>query len=243
MAANEKKKQADAALHKDHRKRVKEKFLKTGLDGFHEHNILEMLLFYAIPRCDTNEIAHRLINEFGSFRAVFEATVDELTNVDGIGIEAATLIRFIAELMKAYDMNCVKESKIKQITDSETAAKILRPMFRATNYEKFIVLFLNSKCGLISQAEYTQESHTSVSTDFVVILQKAVLLQAKGIIIAHNHPTGFAVPSQEDIMMTERLSNLCKPMGIIFCDHLIFSGKEYCCLSKIKGVKRGTCAF
>ncbi len=243
MASNSGKANDNGCLHKQHRQRVKEKFRKTGLDGFHDHNVLEMLLFYIIPRSDTNETAHMLLNEFGSFNAVFEASVDELTKVEGVGLEAATLIRFVAELMKYNEMDKVKSCKIKHITDSETAAKILKPYFKSINYEKFVILFLDCRGAVVNINEYTQESYNSVSTDFTTILQKAVLNKAKGIIVAHNHPNGFAVPSQEDVALTEKLSSLCKPLDIIFCEHIIFSGKEQCFLSRTKGVKRGVCAF
>lgn len=243
MAMSNDKKAERASLHKDHRKRVKEKFRATALEGFHDHNVLEMLLFYAIPRCDTNEIAHLLLNEFGSFNAVFEASIDELVNVEGIGLEAATLIRFIAEVMKYNEIDKVKEFKDKPITDSPAAAKFLKPYFKSINYEKFVIVFLDSKGVIINLYEYTQESYDNVITDFTTILQKAIINKAKGIIVAHNHPNGFAVPSYEDIALTEKLSSLCKPLDIIFCDHIIFSGKDQCYLSKTKGVKRGICAF
>lgn len=243
MALNPDKKNERASLHKDHRKRVKEKFRTTGLEGFHDHNVLEMLLFYAIPRCDTNEIAHLLLNEFGSFNAVFEASIDELTNVEGIGLEAATLIRFMAEVMKYNELDKVKDFSSKPVFDSPSAAKILKPYFKSINYEKFVIVFLDARGVIINLYEYTQESYDSVITDFTTILQKAVINKAKGIIVAHNHPNGFAVPSQEDIILTEKLSTLCKPLDIIFCEHIIFSGKEQCFLSKTKGVKRGVCAF
>lgn len=102
-------KEKRAALHHDHRKRVKESFRATGLDGLHDHNVLEILLFYSIPREDTNETAHLLLDEFGSFPAIFEASIDELKKVEGIGIESATFIRFIAEFMKYYETAKVRK--------------------------------------------------------------------------------------------------------------------------------------
>lgn len=231
------------AIHRNHRKRVKEKFRETGLNGMHDHNILEMLLFYSIPREDTNVTAHLLLDRFGSFSSVFEATVDELTGVDGIGLESATLIRFIGDIVRYYDIAKSKETSPKCITDSETAVKVLKPYFKAINYEKFIVLYLDGKGGLISRAEFTQMSGSSVQTDFGEILKRAILLRAEGIIVAHNHPNGFAVPSYEDIKLTRELSEQCKAVNVKFCNHVIFSGNDYCLLSRSKGVPSDVCIF
>lgn len=236
-------KENKAELHHDHRKRVKESFRVTGLNGLHDHNVLEILLFYSIPRADTNATAHLLLDEFGSFTSIFEASIDELKEVDGIGIESATFIRFLAEFMKYYEMAKVRDCNIKYISDSDTAAKILKPNFKAINYEKFVVLFLNGKGGIITQFEFTQHSSDSVQANLKTIFQKAVLLQAQGIILAHNHPNGFAVPSKEDIELTVQFAENCKTLDIVLCDHIIFSGNDYTCISKTKGVKKNLCAF
>lgn len=243
MAARRSESEEAKATHRNHRKRVKEKFRETGLKGMHDHNILEMLLFYSIPREDTNVTAHMLLDRFGSFSSVFEATVDELTGVDGIGLESATLIRFIGEIVRYYDIAKAKEGSSKCITDSETAVKFLKPFFKAINYEQFIVLFLDGKGGVISRAEFTQMSDSSVQTDFSEILKRAILLHAEGILVAHNHPNGFAVPSYEDIQLTQILSEQCKAVNIKFCNHVIFSGNDYCLLSRTKGISSDTCVF
>ncbi|MBR3768818.1 MAG: hypothetical protein IKL10_11360 [Clostridia bacterium] len=238
---NSEKTSKNINVHADHRKRVRQQFRDVGLSAFHDHNVLEMLLFYAIPRRDTNEFAHYLINEFGSFAGVFDAPIEALMKVEGIGLEAATLIKFIPELFQYYEAS--KHTEKETILDSKTAIKYLSSYYKTATVEKFVVMYLDGRGGLIKCTETSQGSDVMVQTDFNVILKTAVLLDAKGIIISHNHPAGFAVPSREDKELTERLSVLCSSLGIVLCEHIIFSGSDTCLLSEMKGIKPGTCAF
>ena len=230
------KKQSDREdLHKQHRRRVKENFRKCGLDGFQPHNVLEMLLFYSIPRRDTNEIAHLLINEFGSLSAVFDAPIEALTTVDGVGIETATLIKFIPELFRAYEAD--KFSDKVEILSSESAKKYLSSYYKGATCEKFVILYLDSHGKILKEAEISQGDERMVYTDLTALTKAAVLVNAKAIVISHNHLSGFAVPSKEDIALTEKLASLCAPLGVLLCDHILFSGKDVCCFSKSKYVK------
>lgn len=228
-------------VHEQHRQRVKEGFRKHGLKNFHEHNVMEMLLYYAIPRKDTNELAHYLINEFGSFAAVFDAPYEAIQGIDGIGKEAATLIKFIPELFKYYEASKNKERQT--ILDAKSATKYLSSYFIGVQNEIFVVMYLDARGGLIKCSEVSQGTDTMVKTDFSSLLKSAILLDAKAMVVAHNHPAGFAVPSKEDIVLTEKLSSLCKTLDIVLCEHIIFSGSETCQLSKARGIKPGTCIF
>ena len=236
------KKQSDREdLHKQHRRRVKENFRKCGLDGFQPHNVLEMLLFYSIPRQDTNELAHILINEFGSFSAVFDAPIEALMNVKGVGIETATLIKFIPELYRVYEAN--KFSRKVEILSSDDAKKYLASFYKAATYEKFVILYLDGRGRILKEDEITQCKENMVYTDLASIVKSAIMLNAKGIVISHNHVTGFAVPSTEDKVLTEKLAKMCEPVGVFLCDHIIFAGKDACCLSKSKFMKSKLFAF
>lgn len=233
---------AKAELHKEHRQRVKERFRETGLDGFHDHNVLEMLLFYAIPRCDTNEIAHMLIEEFGSFQAVFDASIDALKSVAGIGNEAATLIKFFSEFIKYYEGS--KTKNMKCIRNSDDAYKFLKKYYATSGPEKFVVVYLDGRGEVVGTYETSQDSDVMVKTDFNAVLKKAVLLGAKGLVIAHNHDNGFSTPSVEDKILTEKLSKLCQTLGILLCEHIIFShGMSPTYMSKLKSIKSGTLIF
>ena len=101
-------------LHEGHRQRLKERFIKNGLSDFEDHNVLELLLFYSVPRSDTNELGHKLLKKFGSLSNVFDAPVDELCKVEGIGLHSATLIKLIPELCNLYYV--VKSDKVSVVS-------------------------------------------------------------------------------------------------------------------------------
>lgn len=228
-------------LHEKHRQRMKEDFRKCGLQGFQPHNILEMLLFYSIPRCDTNETAHMLINEFGSLAGVFDAPIEALQSIHGIGIESATLIKFLPEVFRAYEASKFPDRPV--ILSTEAAAKFLASYFKTATSEKFVILYLDGSGKLIKDAEISQCNADMVFADLNSIIKSAILLNAKGIVIAHNHINGFAVPSAEDKVLTERLAKNCAPVGIHLCDHILFGGKDICSFSKKKVIKSSLLAF
>ncbi len=245
MATNGNGKQRDPELHKMHRSRVKDNFRASGLKGFQDHNILEMLLFYAIPRIDTNEIAHRLINRFGSLHKVFDADISELQTVDGIGLEAATLIKFFPEVFKAYELS--KNTEHPCIFDSKSASKYLSGHFVAATEEIMVVLFLDSQGRPIRTFSVSQYKQDEVGADLSVIMKLAAIENAKAIVLAHNHISGFAIPSNNDIEFTVQLIERCKALDIAFCDHIIFANNDICYLSKdkkmLKRIKRGSMLF
>lgn len=228
-------------LHEKHRQRMKQSFRDAGLQGFQPHNIVEMMLFYSIPRCNTNETAHLLLNEFGSIAGVLDAPFEALTNVHGVGTESATFIKFLPELFRAYEES--KFSDKPYIETSDAAKKYLSSYFKTATSEKLVILYLDGRCRLIKDAEISQGNENMVYTDLTSVVKSAVLLNAKGVIIAHNHISGFAVPSAEDKEMTERLAKMLMPVGVHLCDHLLFGGKDVCCFSKTKYVKSNLLAF
>ncbi len=228
-------------VHVGHRKRVRENFLSHGIDNLQEHNVLEFALYYAIPRKDTNELAHYLVNHFGSFAAVLDAPFEALTEIDGIGPESATFLKLLPELFKFYEKSKNRDTKV--VFDSKTAVKYMSGYFIGAQVEKFVVMYLDAKGRIITCGEVAQGTDTMVRTDFSTVLKRAIMLDAKALVVAHNHPNGFAVPSKEDKVLTEKLSNLCKTLDIVLCEHIIFSGSETCLLSKAKGMKPGTCIF
>lgn len=230
-----KKSSLKKGLHDEHRKRVKEKFRETGLTGFYEHNVLELLLFYSIPRRDTNEIAHELINEFGSFAEVLDAPIDELTKIDGVGLESATFIKLIPELCRYYMANRVKDKRLIDSTDA--AIEILSSYYLSITEEKFVIMYLDGKSCLIKCKEFSQGNKNMVFTDFRTLIKEAISLGADGIIISHCHANGFANPSANDKEMTEAFYKACKTFNIHLCDHIIFNENNVCAMSKMKGIK------
>lgn len=241
--ATEKKKNSEQPqnIHADHRKRLRESYLNSSIFALPPHNVLEILLFYSVPRKNTNEIAHRLINTFGSFAAVFEAPYESLLTVKGVGPESALLIKFFADVFAYY----LKEKN--PMTDLplsyENVKDYLRPYFIACRFEKFVVTYTDGEGCAIRTTEISQGFHDMVNADLAEIVKTAILYNAKGIIIAHNHPDGFVLPSSQDIETTIALSSLCASLGIVFCDHLIFGKDDIFHLSRSRALKPGTCAF
>lgn len=212
--------------HNGHRQRVRDKFMSDGnLDSFAEHNILEFLLFYSVPRSDTNELAHSLIDKFGSLRGVFDAPYEALTSVDGIGENSAVLLKLIPALAKTYTSQ--QTSDIKFIKSTADAAAYLKPKFLTMKNEALLMICMNKsdkilKCSVISNGgiDYTQ-------VDVRNILFDILSCHATEIILAHNHPGGLCIPSKGDVEMTRMIANTLINTGTTFRNHIIIADNDY----------------
>ena len=212
--------------HEGHRKRMREKLLNDdNLRLYPDHNILEMLLFYSIPRADTNELAHRLLDTFGSFSGVFDADISQLTQVNGIGESTALLIKMIPTVMQRY-----YEDKItcpKRITGINDAVNYLRVKFLNECKESIYLLCLNND-GKILKFALVGTGNIDVSfADTRLIMQEMLLCKATSAIIAHNHPSGICAPSTADINTTKMISNLLSGINAKLIDHIIIAGNDY----------------
>lgn len=211
--------------HEHHRQRLKARFQKHGLESFDSHQVLELLLFYAIPRKDTNELAHRLIDHFGSLTAVLEASTEELCRVEGIGEHSASLINLCGHLIKRYYTE--KRDGAKSFSGVNEIGEFLVPLFMHDRNERAVVISLNSRwemlgCDTISEGTVNAtEAHTRT------IVETALRRNATAIILAHNHPDGFALPSQADINITRRLAQSLQIVDVCLIDHILVSGGEF----------------
>lgn len=210
--------------HDGHRKRLRERFIKNGLDNFEKHNILELLLFNSIPRQDTNEIAHRLIEEFGSFSGVFDAPVEELKKLDGIGENSAVLIKLIPAICKLYldDKNIVGTL----VRSTEESISFLLPKFIGETTELIYLLCLDNKSKVLGCPLLCRGDVTSVNFTPRKVIETAIKLGATSVILAHNHPRGLALPSNDDINTTNQLLDTLNRVNIRFLDHIIVAGDE-----------------
>ena len=206
-------------LHEGHRQRLKNRFLESGLDDFQPHNILELLLFYSIPRKDTNDIGHELIEKFGSLSAVFDANVEDLVQVDYITENSATLIKLIPALSRAYLID--KNSHIKQFSNIEYIKKFLLGLFHGEKTEKVYVFFLSNGFDLLGYEKVHDGSVNSSSLDARRVIELVFKYNASMIMIAHNHPNGTAFPSMEDITTTGQLSTIFAPFSVPIVEHFI----------------------
>ncbi|MCR4926287.1 MAG: DNA repair protein RadC [Clostridiales bacterium] len=211
-------------MHEGHRNRLKEQFLKNGLENFQPHNVLELLLFYTIPRKDTNEIAHRLINEFGSLSGVFDAPLTELTKVDGVGEHTATLIKLIPELLRVYSTD--KFSGGIVISNREELYEFIKAEYIGCVNEKLLCLCFDNNGKLKQCACISEGTETVAEVNVKKIVQISLKTNASKIIVAHNHHNGVAAPSYQDIKVTSDLYKVLSPIGCNLVDHIIVAGND-----------------
>ncbi len=220
-------------LHEGHRNRLKNRFLENGLDSFQQHNILELLLFYSIPRRDTNDIAHELIERFGSLSAVFDADVEELTKVSYITENSATLIKLIPAISRAYLMD--KASHIKKMNNVDLIKQYLVSLFHGEKNEVVYILLLNNNLDLVCHHKIHEGSVNSALVDVRRVMELVFKANASMVILAHNHPNGTAFPSMEDIQTTGNLMSIFQPFNIPIIEHFVVN--EFDCYPIIYNTK------
>ena len=212
-------------VHDGHRQRLKERFLTQGLSGFEDHNVLELLLFYSIPRCDTNEIAHRLLEEFGSLDRVFDAPAESLCRVKGISAHSASLIKLIPELFSRYHTD--KADKEETLNSTKALGKYFVPRFYGKTKEEFHAVFLDDRKKVIKCEKISEGEANVTKVDAKKLITSVVNTNATAVAIAHNHPRGVCIPSHSDLMSTELLYNSLRLINVELLDHIVVSGDDY----------------
>lgn len=216
-------------VHDGHRERLRARFAEHGLESFNELNALELLLCYAIPRRDTNEIAHRLLDAFGSLSGVFQASMQELTSIPGIGENAATLILMVPQIVKKSHVSKAKETKI--IRNSTDAGNYLLPYFLDEPDEIVMMLCLDNKRAVICCREMGRGVVNCVDANIRRMVETALKVKTTTVIVAHNHPNGVALPSREDDNFTRTLYRSLGLLGITLEDHIIVANDEFVSLA------------
>lgn len=211
------------STHDGHRQRMKNAFAEHGLESFDDVHALEFLLFYVRARCNTNEIAHELLDRFGSLDAVFEASVEELSNVDGVGRETAIFLRLIPEVSRRYMMS---RRKMTTINDTRDACEYFRPLFMFARTERIFVLLLDNMLRVLSCRELGRGSLDFVNMNVRSVVEMVVNYRASRVILAHNHPGGGITPSPDDHVSTEMLEKALGGFGVQLLDHIIVSGVQ-----------------
>ena len=211
--------------HQGHRKRMKERFAQEGLDHFSDIQVLELLLFYCNPRQDTNPIAHALLDHFGSLAQVLEAPVEELQKVSGVGQNAALFLHLITEVGRYYLVNRVSQCRI--LSTVEECAEHLLPFFYGRRVETVFLLCLDAKCKVLCCKEVGEGSVNSAGISVRKIVETALGVNASTVVLAHNHPSGLAVPSNEDIQTTRRVNMALQAVDIQLADHIVVADGDY----------------
>lgn len=220
-------------IHKDHRKKVKERFYATGFNGVAPHNVLELLLFFGIPYKDTNPIAHELIDRFGSLAGVLEAKRTDLLQVKGMTENAACLITMILPLYKKYHQDVCK--KRTQFSNVKETADFLRNLFiDNTNVEQIFVLCFDAKKNLITYRKINEGDINSSNFDLRQLATLVLETNATSVIIAHNHPHGITTPSYMDVETTKVVVNFLDSMKVRVDDHIIIADKDHFSMANSK---------
>ena len=227
------------SIHAGHRQRLKERFLKEGLDNFEQHQVLELLLFYGIPQRDTNEIAHELIRKFGSLSKVLEATPEELAEVKYVGDNVTTLFRLITAVARYYQVNCAMREQI--LTTIDACGKYLVPFFYERQNETVFLLCLDAKCKVLACEKVGEGSVNSAGVPVRKIVEMALKANATSVILAHNHPSGLAIPSGEDIQTTRRVAMALDAVEIELVDHIIVADNDWVSLSQSGLYRQSEC--
>ena len=206
--------------HTGHRERMKAEFLARGLEGWPDHRVLELLLFYTIPQGDVNDLAHELVERFGSLAGVLDASVEELKKVKGVGDHTAVFLRMLPAVLGRYQGARTRLSAV--INSPEEAYAWLEPYFFGARNEMVYVLCLDGKRQVLGVRKVAEGSIELAEVNTRRIAEEAIGLRAAQIYVAHNHVSNLAIPSQADWLTTDTLRGALRPIGIELIDHLVF---------------------
>ena len=213
------------SLHEGHRQRVKTRYLSEGLDAFADHQILEMLLFYSIPMKDTNELAHKMISEFGSLAILFEADPQDIKKRCGVSESTAILISLIPSLTRRYLKSKWGEKPV--LSSSAKAGEYVISLFAGRIYEAFYLICLDSQHRVNSAALVHEGTINEAPVYPRLIVETALRHQANSVVLAHNHPGGTFQASEADIEVTKRIVTALASISIHVNDHIIVCGDRY----------------
>ena len=234
MAVAEKKAKAGGE-HQGHRNRMKERFLTGGLSSFSDHEIIELLLFYALPYRDTNGLAHSLVTRYGSWTRVVDAHYDDLLTVPGITPHVATLLTLAGQSARRYhrDMTGV----VTHLFDTNRVIRHVLPWFLGARDESVVMVSLDNKRKHLNTTRIFEGSVNSAQFNVRLAVQQALRDNATQIVLAHNHPNGFAFPSMADINTTRYVMEVFEPLEVQIIDHLIVSEGDCLCMTQLPETK------
>lgn len=211
-------------IHDGHRERLRKQFEQHGLDRFADHQALELLLTYAIPRGDVNPSAHELMRHFHSFSAVLEATPEDLAEVPGVGPKAALFFHLLLQTFRRYD--CDRNQTSKQLDNPSKIKQYVTPLFLGITHEVVYLLCLDSQLKVSHCEKIGEGSINSANFSIRRTVELALKRKASSVVLAHNHPNGTIVPSASDLITTERLIAALSQIGVQLSDHLVVAGAQ-----------------
>ena len=207
------------ADHTGHRQRMKTEFLARS-DSFPDHKLLELLLFYANPRGDTNPLAHDLLDHFGSLAGLLDATPDEMQKLKGIGEHAVVLLKAVKEMSGRY---LIARTSLDGIAcNARDYCRALRPYFFGARNETAYLLCMDGKHKMLGVRKLGEGDVNTVQMTPRLVVEAALSLNAAAVVLAHNHVSGLAFPSDADKITTNNLKVVLDQVGVMLEDHLIF---------------------
>lgn len=212
-------------IHDGHREKMRQRFLKGGLETFADHEALELLLYYAIPRRDTNPIAHALMERYGSLTAVLSAPVEDLKKVEGVGESAAILLKLVPQVCRKARMADAAQENV--LNSSEKAGAYLLERFAGEKNEVVYQLCLDRKGKLIACKRVGEGGVANAELNIRRVMENAILTSASAVILSHNHPSGIALPSQDDYAATRRVQEALRTIGVALTDHIIVADGDF----------------
>ena len=218
---------------KGHRGRVKSKYVRLGnFESFEPYEVLEMILFYAIPRKDTKPIAKNLINVFGSLKGVLEADINALTKQPGIGVSTAILLRSFSQVA-----SYISHETAESIRGSGDLGRYAAKLTENSLTEELYVIALSPKNEILNHRKLGTGSFSEVSADVRELLRFAMDSNCERIALVHNHTNGILTPSSEDVFATRRIKSVLSPLKITLVDHFITHDKKYLSFSETNMLK------
>ncbi len=211
--------------HDGHRDSMKKKYIEHGYEQFREHELVEMLLYYAIARKDTNEIAHNLIKRFGNIHGIFNASYEQIEDVEGVGEHTAVLLKLCGDLVRHFGLKDHKTGTVLKSTDE--IGEYLLPYFWGEQTEVLRMLTLDNCDRVLTVTEISHGLNNASDVNLKIIKHRAALDGATQVVLAHNHPQGFAFPSETDKLATAVICQELKKINVVLRDHLVISDTDF----------------
>lgn len=219
--------------HGGHRSRLRIRYNQNGIDSFAQHEVLEFLLYYCLSQKNTNDLAHELLNRFGSISAVFDAPKSELVKIKGIGDISAELIKLIPHLARIYLED--KNREIKSFETNEELVAYMRNKFIGMSNEMIAALFIDNRGAIVEYSVISEGTVNMAEVDVRKIMRICLTNESTGIVLAHNHPRGLAAPTEEDVQTTKNLFSTLASVRVALLDHLIY-GEDGTHISVMKNI-------
>ena len=222
--------------HDGHRQRMRQQLKTSGMDSMSDVQVLEVLLYYVISRQDTNPIAHALLERFGTLSGVLEASREELLKVEGVGERAAELICLIMQLERRHLIDRVSPESM--LDSTEKCGRYLTPYFHNETEEVVYLLCLDAKCKKLDCVMVHRGDVNTAGVSIRKVVKTALASNASSVVLAHNHPSGIALPSREDIETTMQVKQALATVNIILADHIIVAEDDFVSMAD-DGLLRG----